>query len=213
MVREAAAGATLASANLSRTESLAETGSATRQQLDEATAAAERASAAHAAAEEALARLLRGNRKEEIRMAQAQFDQTRAALGLAERNVAECAITSPLAGFVTTKVAEAGEIVGVGSAIVTVTDLGNAWLSIYVAEDRLAGMAVGDSAYVTVDGDNGVYSGTVSFISPEAEFTPRDVQTPDERTKLVYRIKISLENRDGMFKPGMPADGYIGARP
>ncbi len=160
-----------------------------------------------------MAKLLRGNRKEEIRMAQAQLDQARAALGLAERSVAECSVTSPLAGIVTTKVAEAGEIVGVGSPIVTVTDLADAWLSVYIAENRLAGVAVGDSAFVTVDGDDGVYPGVVSFISPQAEFTPRDVQTPDERTKLVYRIKISLENPDGTFKPGMPADGYIGSRP
>lgn len=212
-VREAAASATLASTNLARTKSLTESGSATQQQLDEAVAIAERAAAAHATAEEALAKLLRGNRKEEIRMAQAQVDQARAALGLAVRSVAECAVTSPLAGVVTMKVAEAGEVVGVGSPVVMITNLDDAWLSIYIAEDRLAGIAVGDSAYVTIDGDDGVYPGAVSFISPEAEFTPRDVQTPDERTKLVYRIKVSIENPDRTFKPGMPADGYIGSRP
>jgi len=213
MVREAAAGATLAAMNLSRIESLAETGSATQQQLDEATASAERAAAAQAAAEDALAKLLRGSREEEIRMAQARLDQARAALGLAERNVSECTVTSPLDGIVTTRITEAGEIVGVGSPIVAVTDLGDAWLSIYVAENRLAGIAVGDSAWVTVDGDSDVYPGVVSFISPQAEFTPRDVQTPDERTKLVYRLKISLPNPNGTFKPGMPADGYVGNRP
>jgi HlyD family secretion protein len=212
-VREAAATATLTSTNLSRMESLSESGSATQQQLDEAVASAERAAAARASAEEALAKLLRGNRKEEIRMAQAQVDQALAELGLAERSVAECSVTSPLSGTVATKVAEAGEIVGVGSPIVSVTDLGDAWLSIYIAENRLAGVTVGDSAYVMVDGDAQAYPGVVSFISPEAEFTPRDVQTPDERAKLVYRVKIALENPDGTFKPGMPADGYIDSRP
>ena len=60
-----------------------------------------------------------------------------------------------------------------------------------------------------IDGDAKPYEGTVTFLSPEAEFTPRNVQTPDERAKLVYRVKITLPNPNGVFKPGMPADGYL----
>jgi HlyD family secretion protein len=85
------------------------------------------------------------------------------------------------------------------------------WLSIYVPESRLAGVKLGQPARVRVDGTDRVFEGKVTFISPEAEFTPKNVQTPEERAKLVYRLKITLPNPQGVFKPGMPADGYLGA--
>jgi HlyD family secretion protein len=72
---------------------------------------------------------------------------------------------------------------------------------------------IGQPAHVRIDGGSQPYPGTVTFISPQAEFTPRNVQTPDERVKLVYRVKITLKNPDGVFKPGMPADGYLRGAP
>jgi HlyD family secretion protein len=66
---------------------------------------------------------------------------------------------------------------------------------------------------VKIDGDPRFHAGTVAFVSPEAEFTPRNVQTPEERAKLVYRVKITLPNPDGIFKPGMPADAFLGTTP
>ncbi len=212
-VRETQASADLAQATYDRARSLFERGSLTEQKLDEARAASERASAGLSAAQEGLSMLLRGSREEEVRTVQARVDQARAQAALAQRAVDNCRIVSPVDGTVTTKVSEPGEVVGAGTPIVTVSRLDRVWLSIYIPEDHLAQVALGDSAYVTVDGDDGVYAGTVTFISPEAEFTPRDVQTPDERTKLVYRVKIELDNSNGVFKPGMPADGYIGERP
>lgn len=212
-VREAQAAENLTDVNFSRARQLFEKGSVTEQQLDEARAAAERAAAALASAQEGLAMLLRGNREQEIRMAQTQVDQVRAEAALAERAVANCSVVSPASGTVTTKISEPGEMVNAGTPIVTVSRLDEVWLSLYVPEYRLSEIALGDTAYVTIDGDKDVYSGVVSFISTEAEFTPRDVQTPDERTKLVYRVKIALPNPAGVFKPGMPADGYVGERP
>lgn len=212
-VRESRAAADLADTNYARAERLFEAGSATRQRLDDAFAARERASAALSAANEALAMLLRGNREQEVRMAQAQVDRARAQAALAERALEHCAIVSPADGTVTVKVVEPGETVGAGSPVAVVSQLGRVWLSIYIAEPMLSEVALGDTAYATIDGSRDVFSGSVVFISPDAEFTPRDVQTPDERAKLVYRVKIELDNEDGVFKPGMPADGYIGARP
>jgi HlyD family secretion protein len=212
-VREAQAAASLADTSYARTRRLFDAGSATRQRLDEAYAARERAMAALTVADESLAILLRGNREQEVRMAQAQFDQAQAQAALAERALRNCVVESPAVGTVTTKVAEPGETVGTGSPVAIVSRLDRVWLSVYVAEPMLAELALGDTAYVTVDGSSDVYSGSVVFISPEAEFTPRDVQTPDQRAKLVYRVKIELDNAEGIFKPGMPADGYIGERP
>jgi HlyD family secretion protein len=148
-----------------------------------------------------------------VRMVQAEVDQARAQAALAERALENCAVVSPADGTVTVRVAEPGETVGAGSPVAVVSRLDHVWLSIYVAEPMLSEVALGDTAYVTIDGSERVFSGDVVFISPEAEFTPRDVQTPSERAKLVYRVKIELDNQDGVFKPGMPADGYLGARP
>ncbi len=213
MVREAKAAADLASTNYDRAKQLYDKGSVTRQQLDEARAADERASAALSSAEEGLAMLLRGNREQEIRMAQTQVDQVQAEVGLAERAVEHCSVVAPSGGTITTKVSEPGEMVAAGTPVVTLSLLDDVWLSVYLPESRLSEVALGDTAYVTVDGDSHVFDGVISFISPEAEFTPRNVQTPNERTKLVYRVKIALPNPEGVFKPGMPADGYIGRRP
>jgi HlyD family secretion protein len=212
-VREAEAAAGLADTSYARVRRLFEVGSVTRQRLDEAFAARERGSAALSAANEALAMLLRGNREQEVRMAQAQVDQVQAEAALAQRARENCSITSPAEGTVTVKVAEPGETVGAGSPVAVLSMLDSVWLSIYIPEPMLTNVALDDTAYVTIDGSSKVFGGRVVFISPEAEFTPRDVETPDQRSKLVYRVKIELPNKDGVFKRGMPADGYIGDRP
>ena len=212
-VREAQAAATLAEANYARATRLFENESIAQQQLEEATAGFESSAAALSAAQEGLSMLLRGSREQEIQISQARVDQARAHVSLAARAVADCRVTSPVDGTVTIKVSEPGEMARAGTPIVVVSRLDRVWLSIYIPETRLSEVTLGDSAYVTIDGDGSVFGGAISFISPEAEFTPRDVQTPDERTKLVYRVKIELDNPDGTFKPGMPADGYIGTRP
>jgi len=91
---------------------------------------------------------------------------------------------------------------------VVVTDLPNAWLNAYVAEPDLARLRLGQEAEVTTD-DGQSRKGRVSFVASRAEFTPKNVQTRDERVKLVYRIKVALENADGLFKPGMPATAHL----
>jgi HlyD family secretion protein len=212
-VREAQAGAALADSNYLRTENLFKRKSATRQQLDQASAARERAASALSSAEEGLTMLLRGNREQQIRAAQAQYEQAMAQAAVAGQALDDCSIVSPCDGTVTTKIRQDGETVPAGGPVVVVSELSTVWLSIYLPEPRLAEVAIGDSAWVTIDGSNKVFGGYVSYVSPEAEFTPRDVQTPAERVKLVYRVKIQLANPEGVFKPGMPADGYVGTRP
>lgn len=142
---------------------------------------------------------------------QAAVDLARARLAIAEKAVADCTVVAPMDGVVTVKSREEGEMVAAGTPVATLSRLDEVWLSIYVPEDRLSRVKLGERAEVKVDGDSRAYEGTVTFISPEAEFTPRNVQTPDERAKLVYRVKITLPNPDGLFKPGMPADGFLKA--
>jgi len=208
-VREASAVAVAAQADLKRIDELFKKGSATQKQLDDTKALAERTSAVLSAAEQTLARLVNGSRKEELRVAQAMVDQAKARVAQVEKALADCTVKAPADGVVTTRSREEGEFVGPGGAIVTISRLDDVWLSIYVPEGRLAKARLGKPARVRIDGVKNMFDGVVSFVSQEAEFTPKNIQTPDERSKLVYRLKIALRNPDGVFKPGMPADGYL----
>jgi HlyD family secretion protein len=185
------------------------TRTATQKQLDDAQALADRTAAATDAAGQALARLVRGNRQEEIRMAQAQLDQAKARRAQMEKAVADCTVAIPATGFVTTRNREEGEYVTPGAPLLTLSLLDEVWLSVYIPETRLGKVKLGQPAWIRIDGDATPYRGTVTFVAAEAEFTPRNVQTPEERAKLVYRVKITLPNPEGVFKPGMPADGYL----
>ena len=122
----------------------------------------------------------------------------------------DATITSPLDGVVTEKIAEPGELLQVGSALCVVTDLASAWLTVYVPEADLGRLRIGQDASVVTDGGQS-RTGQVTFVASQAEFTPRNVQTKDERVKLVYRVKIGLDNTDGLFKPGMPAEARLRA--
>jgi len=102
---------------------------------------------------------------------------------------------------------EPGEIIAAGTPVVTIADLNNIWVKIYIPEPRLGRIKLGQSADVTTDSYRGkVYRGKVIFINSEAEFTPKNIQTPEERVKLVFAVKIGLENPNQELKPGMPAD-------
>jgi HlyD family secretion protein len=138
--------------------------------------------------------------------------QAKARVALAEKAASDCTVTAPADGVVTTRSREPGEFVGPGAPLVTISRLDEVWLSIYVPEPNLGRVKLGQAAQVRIDGSDRQFKGTVTFISPEAEFTPRNVQTPDERAKLVYRVKITLPNPEGVFKPGMPADGFLEAK-
>jgi HlyD family secretion protein len=141
--------------------------------------------------------------------AQAAVDLAHARLAMAEKAVADCAVRAPTNGVVSIRCREAGEMIAPGMPVVVLERLDDVWLSIYVPEKNLGLVKLGQPARVKLDGDGKMYEGTVTFVASEAEFTPRNVQTPDERAKLVYRVKIALKNPDGIFKPGMPADGYL----
>ena len=119
-------------------------------------------------------------------------------------------LTAPFQGLVLSDHIEAGEYVVPGTPVVTVGNIENAWMRGYINESDLGRVKVGQTAKITTDTWPGkTYEGKVSFISPEAEFTPKNVQTAKERTKLVYRIKIDIPNPQMELKPGMPADAVI----
>jgi len=159
---------------------------------------------------ERLTLLRNGPRREQIDQARARVHEAQESLALAETRLGYTTLVSPLSGLVLSKSIEPGEYVAPGTAVVTIGDLDHPWLRAYISETDLGRVKVGQKAKVTADTyPDKQYSGTVSFISSVAEFTPKNVQTSQERVKLVYRIKVELENPNWELKPGMPADGLI----
>ena len=117
---------------------------------------------------------------------------------------------SPIDGMVLVKAADVGEVLAPGTSVVTVGDIDHPWLRAYVREQDLGRVKVGSQAHVTTDSFPGkTYDGRVSFISSEAEFTPKQIQTAEERVKLVYRVKIEIDNPRHELKSNMPADAEI----
>ncbi|MBM3245766.1 MAG: efflux RND transporter periplasmic adaptor subunit [Candidatus Omnitrophica bacterium] len=140
----------------------------------------------------------------------ANAEAMRASLELASTRLGFAELASPLDAFVMVKSAEAGEVVQAGSTIFTITDLQDIWLTAYINETDLARVKLNQPAQIRADTyPNKNYKGRISFISQEAEFTPKQIQTTEERVRLVYRIKIQVDNASLELKPGMPADGYI----
>jgi HlyD family secretion protein len=151
-----------------------------------------------------------GPRREDIEQARARLDQARQSLALAETRLGYATLVSPMSGVVLSKSTEPGEYVSAGTPIVTVADLKNVWLRAYVNETDLGRVKLGERVRATTDTYPGkAYEGRISFISSQAEFTPKSVQTEKVRVKLVYRIKIDIKNPNMELKPGMPADAEI----
>ena len=148
--------------------------------------------------------------KLDLRALHSQLDQARAALAVAEDDLRKSTLYAPFDAFVTVKDTEEKEFVQPGTPVVTLADLDEVWVKTYVPETQLGRVRLGQEADVLSDTFPGkVYRGKVTFISPEAEFTPKNVQTKEERVKLVYRIKVTLTNPNQELKAGMPVDVKI----
>ncbi|MBF0119918.1 MAG: efflux RND transporter periplasmic adaptor subunit [Desulfobacterales bacterium] len=153
-----------------------------------------------------------GPRKETIDQAKAQVDAAKESLKQAEQQLKYTELITPIDGVVLSKSAESGEYLNIGLPVLTIGDMKRPWLRAYISEKDIGRIKLGDSAIVTTDSLPGkVYNGRISFINSQAEFTPKAVQTFEERVKLMYRIKITLDNPKGELKPGMPADARIKA--
>ncbi len=180
------------------------------REYDASHAALLTAQAQQRAAAEQYALMKSGYRREQIDQTRAKLDAANQALDLAKTQLGYATAVSPLSGVVLSKNAEPGEVLAAGAPVVTVGDIRKVYLRAYIDEADLGRVKLGQEVKVTTDSYPGkVYKGRIVFISPEAEFTPKMVQTQRERVKLVYRIKIDISNPDQELKPGMPADGEI----
>lgn len=140
----------------------------------------------------------------------ANIEALQAALDLANTRLGFADLASPINSYILVKSSLAGEVVQIGSPVFTVVDLNNLWVTAYINERDLGRVKLNQKAQVKTDTFPGkAYEGKVSFVSSQAEFTPKFIQTTEERVKLVYRIKIRVDNSSLELKPGMPADAYI----
>ena len=208
--QRALADAAAARADFERAEELFKARVITRQELDARKAASGAAAAAVNQTQANLDLVRAGPRKEEVEQARARAESAKHSAELAATRLGYATLKSPLAGVVLSKATEPGEYVSAGTPIVTVAELGNVFLRAYVNETDLGRVKLGAGAQVTADTWPGrIYEGRVTFISSQAEFTPKSIQTHQERVKLVYRVKIEIANPKGELKPGMPADAEI----
>lgn len=211
--KQAEANLRSAEKDFNRAKRLFDEKSITEKQWEDAKTRYELAMANFRQAEENLKKIKRGARKEEIELARAKLKEVLALLDSVEKRIRECEILSPMDGIVSVKLREKGEMVSPGTPIVKILNTEKVYLYVYIPERDLGMVKVGDYAEVSVDSfPEKKFIGKVVFISPEAEFTPKQIQTEDERTKLVFKAKIELENKDGIFKVGMPADAFIKLR-
>jgi HlyD family secretion protein len=153
-------------------------------------------------------------REEELNTRQAEIARAKAQLAVVDSQIDDTIAISPIAGVVLVKAADPGEVLAPGTTVVTLGDIDHPWLRGYIPERDLGRVKLGQKVKVTTDSYPGkTYDGKISFISSEAEFTPKQIQTQEERVKLVYRIKVDLANPRRELKSNMPADAGIVPEP
>jgi len=157
-----------------------------------------------------LSALLVQRLEQQLSSAQAEVENAQSAVNISTTQLGYTRLLSPISGRILSRNAELGEVVGVGSPVCIIADLENVWLRIYLDQADLGKVRLNQKVSVFTDSfPNKMYEGRIAFISAEAEFTPKTIQTQKERVKLVYRLKISLKNENQELKPGMPADAVI----
>jgi HlyD family secretion protein len=214
-VRGAQAELDAAAADLERFEGLLRVNAGSVKQRDDARTRREVAqSRVHAAQEraqgaaDALARVRAGARPQEIDAARAHVAAIDAQIASLHKTAADAVVKSTVGGIVTAKLLDAGEMAAPRAAVAVITDLDHAWANLYVDERLVPQLKIGQAATIVTDAGQRL-PGTITFISPRAEFTPRNVQTAEERSKLVYRVKVATDNRNGVLKPGMPVEAEL----
>jgi len=206
-VAQAQADKRFADQQVARTQELVSQHFVSPDQMDRVRSTADGAAARLDQAAQSLALLRAGARPEDLERAAADVDAARAAQRSAERMLAYAQLTSPVGGVVSVRLAEAGQVVAAGQPVLRVAELSRPWVRAYLAQTDLPRVRLGDAVEVRVDGLPGrAFRGRLAFVSPQAEFTPKTVETRALRVDLVYRVKVDLEDPEGLLKIGMPAD-------
>lgn len=209
-VEQATAALGNAQRNLDRQEQLKGTGASSQRQYDEAKSQRDQASASMRGAEQALARSRNGNRTQEVRQAQADAEKAVATLAQSQLKVDDTVLRAPSAGIVMTRATEPGAILAAGATVFGISLIQPVYVRAYVHEPDLGRVRPGGKVYVRSDSrPDHWYEGTVGYISPTAEFTPKSVETTDLRTDLVYRLRIVVRDPDAGLRQGMPVTAEL----
>lgn len=161
------------------------------------------------AAQAMVARLRSGARPEELEGARARIASVDAMLATLENDRKEAVIVAPAAGTVTSRLIEPGELATPRAPLIVIVDLDHAWANVYVSEPLVPSLKIDAPVTLRTDGGDQL-TGRIAYVSPQAEFTPRNVQTANERAKLVYRVKVLVDNQKGVLKPGMSVTADFG---
>ena len=189
--------------DVKRAEELFKAHTVTQKQLDDARTK-------FILAQQNFEKMKRGSRIEEIEAARAKRDLAVAQVEAMQKKVADSYVVAPMQGVITQKAIEEGDVVMPNGALFRISRLDRVRLMIYVSEVELANVKLGQEAKVFIDAyPDKPFTGKIIYISDKAEFTPKNVQTKDDRTKLVFGVKIEVPNADQMLKPGMPADARL----
>ena len=209
-LEKARAALTFAKSEVKRVKALVPKQLATEQQLDSQQLQEKVAEATVEQARQHLLLLQEGTRREDIERAEKEYAARMEAVAQAQQQLAYTDLVSPVTGMITVRLKEAGEMVVAGEPVLRVAELARPWVRGYLSETDLGRVHLGQSVKVRVDGLPGrEFNGRLSFISPVAEFTPKTVETRQLRVDLVYRVKVDVDNPEGILKIGMPADIII----
>jgi len=210
LVKQAQLNFNNAEQDFERIKNLFETQSISQKMYDDAKLRVEVAEAQLAAASENLKKAITGARQSEINAVKAAVEQAAAAVEAIEKRINDAVIKSPIDGYSTLMNFEKGEIVNAGAVLTRIVDLKNVWTKIFINEIDLGKVHLNQAVTIKVDAfDEREFKGRISYISPEAEFTPKNIQTKEERVKLVYAVKVSISNDDLLLKQGMQCDVFI----
>jgi len=210
LMKQAKINLDLAKLDRDRADELYKQDATTRKLYDDAKGRYDLALTQYNSTKENLSKVKTIIRPEEIEQAQANLKKAISMVDLLMQNIEDCRIFAPSDGFVSKKFIEEGENAVMGGSLLRLSNLETVNLVIYIPETELAKVKLGQNAEIKIDAfKDKIYTGKITFISPEAEFTPKNIQTPDERTKLVFAVKIEIPNPQFELKPGLPADATI----
>lgn len=210
MINQIKTNISLAEADFTRVSNLYNAGTVTKKNYDDAETRLKVLRSQLTGAEENLKKIKTIVRPEEIKSAAARTKEARAGADILKNNIDKCYVVSPISGKVVKKYIKKGETAGMLSSLVKISATDELDLILFVQETDLGKVKTGQTVDVTIDSyPDKKYEGRVIFISPEAAFTPKNIQTEDERTRLVYEVKVRVKNKNGELKDGMPADATI----
>ncbi len=210
LVKQAKINMELARQDKERADELYRQDATTKKLYDDAIGRYDLSVTQYNSTKENLAKVKTIIRPEEIEQAQANLKKAVSMVDLLLQNIEDCKVYAPSDGFVSKKFIEEGENAVMGGSLLRLSNLETVNLVIYIPETELAKVKLGQEADITIDSfKDKMYKGKIIFISPEAEFTPKNIQTPEERTKLVFAVKIEIPNPQLELKPGLPADATL----